>query len=41
MENPPKLSGDVLHRLLAEAHTTLPSRLSTLREEEEEGLPVL
>ncbi|CAC5405700.1 unnamed protein product [Mytilus coruscus] len=35
MENPPKLSGDVLHKLLTDAHTALPSRLSTLREEDE------
>ncbi|XP_076096557.1 uncharacterized protein LOC143067302 isoform X2 [Mytilus galloprovincialis] len=35
MENPPKLSEDVLHKLLTDAHTALPSRLSTLREEDE------
>lgn len=37
MENPPKLSEDVLHKLLTDAHTALPSRLSTLREEDENG----
>lgn len=36
MENPPKLSGEVLQKLLAEAHAALPSRLSTLREEDED-----
>ena len=37
MENPPKLSDEVLQRLLSEAQTALPSRLSTLREEDEDG----
>jgi hypothetical protein len=33
----PKLSDEVLQRLLSEAQTALPSRLSTLREEDEDG----
>ena len=41
MENPPKLSGNVLQKLLTEAHQTIPSRLSTVREELEDGMFII
>ncbi|KAL3873185.1 hypothetical protein ACJMK2_036332 [Sinanodonta woodiana] len=38
MENPPKLSQDVLQKLLAEAYCPISKQLSTLNEEEEETM---